>query len=83
MEPAVAGLPVLFGPEYHNSREAELLVQTGGGLVCEDEVSLYRNLCVFLSDSTVYERASHAARQVILDNMGASARIVKEILESD
>jgi 3-deoxy-D-manno-octulosonic-acid transferase len=83
MEPAVAGLPVLFGPEYHNSREAELLVQTGGGFVCEDEVGLYRNLCVFLSDSAIYERASHASRQVILDNMGASARIVKEILESD
>jgi hypothetical protein len=58
-------------------------MQTGGGFVCEDEAGLYRNLCVFLSDSAIYERASHASRQVILDNMGASARIVKEILESD
>jgi 3-deoxy-D-manno-octulosonic-acid transferase len=83
MEPAVAGLPVLFGPEYHNSREAELLVQTGGGCACEDEVGLYRNLRLLLTDAEGYERASHASRQVILDNMGASARIVKEILEND
>ena len=83
MEPAVAGLPVLFGPTYHNSHEAELLVSAGGAFCCEDDKSLYRKIHALLTDDNAYRTASEASRQVILKNLGASARTVKEILESD
>ncbi|MBN2601127.1 MAG: hypothetical protein JXR87_03960, partial [Candidatus Marinimicrobia bacterium] len=83
MEPAVAGIPVIFGPDYHNSREAELLVKAGGGFTCADESSLYLLVSKLMDNETFYQQASKAARQVILDNMGASARTVKEILEND
>jgi 3-deoxy-D-manno-octulosonic-acid transferase len=83
MEPAVAGLPVLFGPTYHNSQEAELLVRSGGGLVCKDESGIYKVMHQMLTNSNDYQKAARASRQVIMENMGASARTVKEILESD
>ncbi|MFH1213912.1 MAG: glycosyltransferase N-terminal domain-containing protein [Candidatus Neomarinimicrobiota bacterium] len=83
MEPAVAGLPVLFGPTYHNSQEAELLIKAGGGFVCADETCLSGEIRRLLTRTTEYQQAATAARQVILRNMGASARTVKEILESD
>ncbi|MFA7711202.1 MAG: glycosyltransferase N-terminal domain-containing protein [Candidatus Neomarinimicrobiota bacterium] len=83
MEPAVAGLPVLFGPTYHNSREAELLVQAGGGMVCNNESDLHQVICQMLTNPENYQKAALAARQVIMENMGASVRTVKEILESD
>lgn len=83
MEPAVAGIPVLFGPMYHNSSEAELLIREGGGFCCEDSECLYRKIRRMLTDSESYRRAADSARQVILKNLGAGARTVREILESD
>jgi len=83
MEPAVAGLPVLFGPTYHNSQEAELLVKAGGGYVCADHAGLYNVINRMLTKPDDYQKAAQASRRVILENMGASARTVKEILESD
>jgi len=83
MEPAVAGLPVLFGPTYHNSQEAELLVKAGGGLVCKDEHGIYNNLRRMLTNPEDYQKSARASYQVIMENMGASVRTVKEILESD
>ncbi|RKY62224.1 MAG: hypothetical protein DRP96_00835 [Candidatus Neomarinimicrobiota bacterium] len=82
MEPAVAGIPVIFGPDYHNSREAELLVKYGGGFSCNDESSLYQLMTKLMGDEKFYLRSSRASRKVILDNLGASARTVKEILEN-
>lgn len=83
MEPAVAGIPVIFGPAYHNSREAEQLVKTGGGFTCGDAPSLYMLISKLIEDEPFYLRASQSAQQVILDNLGASARTVKAILEND
>ncbi|MBU4444702.1 3-deoxy-D-manno-octulosonic acid transferase, partial [bacterium] len=83
MEPAVAGLPVLFGPDYHNSREAELLIEAGGGFSCDTSKCLLKHIKTFIKDQKAYEEASYSARKVIWDNMGASARTVKEILEND
>ena len=37
IEPAVFGLPVLFGPQYHVSQEANLLLEKGGGIVFHNE----------------------------------------------
>ncbi|GIS72392.1 MAG: hypothetical protein CM1200mP10_19690 [Candidatus Neomarinimicrobiota bacterium] len=31
MEPAIARLPILFGPRYENFHEAEELINSGGG----------------------------------------------------
>jgi 3-deoxy-D-manno-octulosonic-acid transferase len=83
MEPAVAGLPILFGPNYHNSREAELLVESGGGFSCSDERHIYKIIKNLIKNSDAYEKASHSSRKIIMDNMGASARTVKEILENE
>ena len=82
MEPAVAGLPVLFGPTYTNSQEAKLLLEAGGARCCDNEVCIYEVLCNFLTHPEEYQQAALSSRQVILENMGASARTVKEILES-
>jgi len=83
MEPAVAGLPVLFGPTYHNSREAEILIKEGGGWCCEDENCFYKRIKSLIKNPELYKRASFSSRQVIMKNLGASARTVKEILESE
>ena len=44
LEPAAAGVPVLFGPNHHNARAAGELESVGGGLSVADEDSLLRAL---------------------------------------
>lgn len=82
MEPAVAGLPVLFGPTYHNSREAELLLKDGGAWCCRDSDCFFERIKLLIEDSVLYKKASNSAKMVVMKNLGASGRTVKEILES-
>jgi len=83
MEPAAASIPVLFGPCYHNSREASLLLEKGGGRCCTNAEQLYRAIANMIENREHYLRMATTARQVILENLGASARTVKEILDSE
>jgi len=82
MEPAVAGIPVLFGPDYHNSREAELLISDGGGRCCQSSDEFFDVITNLIKNEQLYKEVSEASRQVIIKNLGASAKTVKEILES-
>ena len=80
MEPAVAGNPVVVGPYYKNSREAELLIEEGGAFPCRDREEIFEILVHLKEDEKFYREASEASRRVIVRNLGASARTVKEIL---
>ena len=82
MEPAVVGIPIFFGPIYHNSREAECLIEKGGAKTCQDSQELYESIRKVVRDFEVYKKMADSARKVIIENLGASARTVKEILES-
>jgi len=82
MEPAIAGIPVLFGPFYHNSREAQQLVQMEGGFSIkssEEFDDIVKNL---MDDEQRYQKVSAASKNVILRNKGAGQRIVKQIFKN-
>ena len=74
MEPAVASMPVLFGPVIHNAEEAGLLVRRGAGFVLErpeDALATARGL---LQDTVRLQTLGQTARQVVLDQRGATER---------
>ena len=50
LEPAVYGIPVLFGPKHENSQEAITLGKLGGAFVVKDKKQAYRNLRKIFSD---------------------------------
>ena len=80
MEPAVARLPVLFGPKHHNSHEAgELLLNSGGFCVGDKEefLSITKKL---ISDENYYKITSLSASDVIYKNKGATSEIVRHVL---
>ncbi|MBO8130822.1 MAG: hypothetical protein H0Z29_04800 [Candidatus Marinimicrobia bacterium] len=81
MEPAVAGNPVIFGPYYKNSREAEQLLEVGGAFCCTNESEIYSLIFKFIVDEDFFLKSSKAASDFILNNLGASTKTVKEILE--
>lgn len=83
MEPAVAGIPVLFGPKYHNSREAEKLVEFGGGFCCENSLEFHVLINKLTSDNKNYQKVAKASRDVIFNNKGAAEKTVNQILATE
>jgi len=74
MEPAVASMPVMFGPVIHNAEEAGLLVRKGAGFVLEKPDQALAIAGDLLKDQARLEALGETARQVVLDQRGATAR---------
>ena len=74
MEPAVASMPVLFGPRIQNAEEAGLLVRRRAGWVCEKPEQALARATELLADPELLSRTGQAARQVVLDQRGATER---------
>ena len=74
MEPAVASMPVLFGPRIHNAEEAGLLVRRGAGFVLENSQEAFKVADGLLGDDERLKALGATARQVVLDQRGATER---------
>ncbi|MCF8383644.1 MAG: 3-deoxy-D-manno-octulosonic acid transferase [Chlorobium sp.] len=81
LEPAVYGIPVLFGPRHHNSPEAEDLAEKGGATVVEDETSLLAALNLFMKDCAVRAGSGEAAGAFVKERTGATA-IISRCIEN-
>ncbi|NTW55710.1 MAG: 3-deoxy-D-manno-octulosonic acid transferase [Chlorobiaceae bacterium] len=79
LEPAVYGIPVLFGPRIHNSPEAEALVETGGGTIVETAEELKKHLEAFTNDPHFRNKAGSAASRFVNERKGATQYILKGI----
>jgi 3-deoxy-D-manno-octulosonic-acid transferase len=72
LEPAVWGIPVLFGPHTdHCAEVAALLSEAGGGRRVMGVEDLVTSLEEWLAQPETRHRMGQAARQVVLDNQGA------------
>ncbi len=80
MEPAIARLPVFFGPRYKNFHEAEELITDGGGFSIETGTDLYLGIKHLFEDRNAFIKASYAATEVIHRNLGSSTRIVRNLI---
>jgi 3-deoxy-D-manno-octulosonic-acid transferase len=74
LEPAAYGAPVIFGPRFSNSRDAELLLHVGGGVTEASDGALEARLAAWLSDGDARRRAGGAARALIEGGLGAAER---------
>ena len=75
MEPAIAGVLVLFGPHHSSFAEtAAALVEAGAGAVVRDEEDLTRHLLRLIEDETGRRRMGEKARAAILSRQGATER---------
>ena len=80
MEPAIARLPVFFGPHYKNFIEAKELIADGGGISIENGTDLYQGIKNLLEDRVAFIKASYAATEVIHRNLGSATRIVRNLI---
>lgn len=75
IEPAVYGIPVLFGPRHLNSPEAVDLAASGGATVINDAASLYAALLQLTEDMEHRNRSGAAAGEFVSQRSGATERI--------
>ncbi|HEY6952758.1 MAG TPA: glycosyltransferase N-terminal domain-containing protein [Bacteroidota bacterium] len=82
LEPAVYGVPVLYGPKYHNSQEAVELARRGGGIVVHNQQECYKTLRSLLNNQKTSAKAGAIALNLVKENIGATERFI-EHLEKD
>ena len=80
MEPAIARLPVFFGPEYSKFHEAEELILKGGGFSVESGAELFIQVKSLFENSSIFMNASYSATKVVHDNLGSSTRIIRSLI---
>ena len=81
IEPAVWCKPVIFGPKHSRSQEVQQLADCLAGFEIANSRELEFVLWRFLSDEDFRNQAGSNAEQFVKQGSGATARIVKEILE--
>ncbi len=80
LEPAVYGIPVLFGPAHRNSPEAGELLEAGGAVEVENADAFVRSLRTLLNDPAAAERRGDAADSFVRGRLGASKTIAGTIV---
>ena len=75
MEPAIAGLPTLFGPYYSSFHEtARELISAGAGIEVQAEAELLAALILLVGDRQCRRDMGNRARNVVLRGQGATKR---------
>ena len=80
MEPAIARLPIIFGPKYHHAHEAEELLENEGGFCIQTGDEFQSILEKLMQDQSFFLDASFAATNVIHKNLGSSTRIIRSLI---
>ena len=83
LEPACWGIPVMFGPEHKNFREAVDLINENGAMTFDSFGNFTDILDKWLSDGPFYLRSAKSALFYIKNNTGATVKILQEILHKD
>jgi len=79
MEPAVASMPVMFGPRIQNAEEAGILVTRKAGFILKEPAEALAQASTLLSDENLLLQTGAEARQIVLEQRGATERSLRAI----
>ncbi|RMH66649.1 MAG: hypothetical protein D6677_00145 [Calditrichaeota bacterium] len=79
MEPAIYGLPVLFGPRHTNSFEAQSLLEHKGALLVQDAADFDQALRHLLQNADFTQQTGEQARIFAHERCGATAKIMTRL----
>ena len=82
LEPAVFGLPVVFGPRYQSFMEAEEMVKAGAGFSVKSYAEFSRILKSLVEDNNARTKAGKASRSFVHKSKGATSLIISHLLEN-
>ena len=76
LEAVCWGLPVMFGPKFEKFREAVELIQKNGAASFNSFETFCEIIDRWLSDNDLYLQSSQAAKEYVLNNKGATEKIL-------
>ncbi len=79
LEPAVYGIPVVYGPKIEGSREAGILSENNGGFIVKEKREAYIIFRKLLSNEEERREFGERSFKFVQKNIGATDKIVKEI----
>ena len=80
LEAAVYGIPVLFGPKTENSQEPKELQKRGCGILARNKKEAYRELKTLFINDDLRKSKREISLKYIEENLGATEKIIKEII---
>ncbi len=83
LEATAAGLPVLFGPNYHRFREAVELQNAGAAYVVEHPKDALSIIGGFLENADLLKERSQIAMNYTISRTGATRKIVDFVFKSN
>ena len=79
LEPAVYGIPVVYGPKIDNSQEAKKMVELKSGFVIHNKKEAYRKFRELTSNENKRKMYGDNSKNYVLSNIGATDKIIEEI----
>ena len=79
MEPAVAGVPMIFGPRYKKFKEAVEIVSQNAGRSISKSIDFNKFLDFYFNSKENLTHSSKSARNIILNHFGASVKILNHL----
>lgn len=79
LEAAVYGVPVIFGPNFKKFREANQLIEAGGGYSIHNEDSFLGLMDEFIQYPEVLQSSGDHAGKYVSENAGVIKKVVKTI----
>ena len=76
-EPVTFGVPVIFGPDYHNFREALDLIALGGAFSIASSGELINKVIEITGNPSEHSRISAICSNYVAENRGATEKILK------
>lgn len=81
LEPAIYGLPVIFGPNYKKFKEAVDLIGCGGGFSIASKGDFDKVIGSLLSDEAAKKAAGKAAGDYCQSMLGATSAILRDTVK--
>jgi 3-deoxy-D-manno-octulosonic-acid transferase len=78
LEPAVYGIPVVYGPKNRNSQEAIKMIELGCGIEIKNKNEAYRTFRELLSNDEKRIKIGKIAHEYVQSNIGATEKIIYE-----
>ena len=78
MEPAIYGIPVLYGPHYTNSYDAIHLLKNKGGLQIKNHNEALQTFNNLIADKNYRNRLGKNALNFALNNTGVSDKLIQQ-----
>ena len=80
MEPAIAGVPIIFGPKYNHANEATILLNNGGGFDLQNKNQFKQIILKLINDPITRKKSGKLSGDLFKNNIGASSKIAQYIL---